>query len=255
MNPRPEHSSLHQAPRRSGAHPSGTVPRRPRLSIARPAEAIDGQISGEMLPRTGSSLKRWAAVLRAAVRPEDVERLRADAELAIEQLGAGNYFRSAALHVLEIAHQLAGDEGSQNGTAAHVNGCSDGEDLETHRFHMRLAASLTACELRLLPFLATHLSLGAIGERLYITRNTVKSEAISTYRKLGVSSRSEAVERAAQLGLIDATAATAAGDPGLRPSDTQEQLIQFTPVAVVALIAGVLAPRTRAPFPEPWPPS
>ena len=159
---------------------------------------------------TGSSLERSVAALRAAMRPEDVERLQADAELAVEQLAPGSYFRSAALRVLEVARHLAGNEGSPSGTAAQVKEGSDGEDLETIRFHLRLAASLTAAELRLLPFLATHLSLRGIGERLYITRNTVKSEAISVYRKLGVSSRSEAVERAAQLGLIEPTVATSA---------------------------------------------
>jgi LuxR family maltose regulon positive regulatory protein len=34
----------------------------------------------------------------------------------------------------------------------------------------------------------------------------VKTQAISVYRKFGVSSRSEAIERAAELGLVDATA-------------------------------------------------
>jgi LuxR family maltose regulon positive regulatory protein len=64
-------------------------------------------------------------------------------------------------------------------------------------------AGLTAAELRLLPFLATHLSFREIGETLYVSRNTVKTEAISVYRKLGVSSRSEAVGRAVELGLIE----------------------------------------------------
>jgi LuxR family maltose regulon positive regulatory protein len=63
------------------------------------------------------------------------------------------------------------------------------------------ASSLTAAELRLLPLLSTHLSLPAIGERLFLSRNTVKSQAISLYRKLGVSSRGEAVARMSELGL------------------------------------------------------
>jgi LuxR family maltose regulon positive regulatory protein len=63
------------------------------------------------------------------------------------------------------------------------------------------ASSLTAAELRLLPLLSTHLSLPAIGERLFLSRNTVKSQAISLYRKLGVSSRSEAVARMTELGM------------------------------------------------------
>jgi LuxR family maltose regulon positive regulatory protein len=67
---------------------------------------------------------------------------------------------------------------------------------------------LTAAELRLLPLLATHHSFREIGERLYISRNTVKTQAISVYRKLGVSSRSEAIERASQLGLLEHAAST-----------------------------------------------
>jgi LuxR family maltose regulon positive regulatory protein len=65
----------------------------------------------------------------------------------------------------------------------------------------RGASSLTAAELRLLPLLFTHLHFAEIGERLYLSRHTVKSQAVSIYRKLGASSRSQAVQRAQQLGL------------------------------------------------------
>ena len=64
------------------------------------------------------------------------------------------------------------------------------------------ASSLTAAELRLLALLSTHLSLLEIGERLHLSRNTVKTQAVSIYRKLGVSSRSEAMQRARELGLL-----------------------------------------------------
>lgn len=67
-------------------------------------------------------------------------------------------------------------------------------------------SSLTSAELRLLPLLTTHLSFREIGERLFVSRNTVKTQAISIYRKLGASSRSEAVERAAELGLVGSAA-------------------------------------------------
>jgi LuxR family maltose regulon positive regulatory protein len=66
------------------------------------------------------------------------------------------------------------------------------------------ASGLTAAELRVLPLLRTHLSFREIGERQFVSRNTVKTQAISIYRKLGVSSRSGAIERAAELGLLDA---------------------------------------------------
>ena len=56
-------------------------------------------------------------------------------------------------------------------------------------------SSLTTAELRLLPFLPHHLSLAEISERLFVSRNTVKSQAISIYRKFGGSSRSETITR------------------------------------------------------------
>jgi LuxR family maltose regulon positive regulatory protein len=67
------------------------------------------------------------------------------------------------------------------------------------------AMSLTGAELRLLPYLATHLMFPEIASRLFISRNTVKSEAVSVYRKLGVSSRSEAIKRAVEVGLLESS--------------------------------------------------
>jgi LuxR family maltose regulon positive regulatory protein len=63
---------------------------------------------------------------------------------------------------------------------------------------------LTPAELRLLPYLQTHLTLSEIGRRLFISRNTVSSEVGSIYRKLRVTTRSEAVERAIAIGLLGA---------------------------------------------------
>ncbi len=65
-------------------------------------------------------------------------------------------------------------------------------------------SALTKAELRLLPYLATHLTFPEIGDRLFISRHTVKTQAMSIYRKLGTSSRSEAVAKAAESGLLNA---------------------------------------------------
>jgi LuxR family maltose regulon positive regulatory protein len=70
-------------------------------------------------------------------------------------------------------------------------------------------AALTPAELRLLPLLATQLSFREIGEQLYVSRNTIKTQAISVYRKLGVASRSGAIDCASRLGLIEARPADA----------------------------------------------
>jgi LuxR family maltose regulon positive regulatory protein len=61
---------------------------------------------------------------------------------------------------------------------------------------------LTPAELRLLPYLQTHLTIREIGERLFVSRNTVSSEVSSIYRKLGASSRSDAVQQATAIGLL-----------------------------------------------------
>jgi LuxR family transcriptional regulator, maltose regulon positive regulatory protein len=62
--------------------------------------------------------------------------------------------------------------------------------------------SLTPAEKRLLPLLTTHLTFREIGEQLFVSQHTVKTQAISIYRKLGVTSRGSAVETARRVGLI-----------------------------------------------------
>jgi LuxR family maltose regulon positive regulatory protein len=64
------------------------------------------------------------------------------------------------------------------------------------------ASSLTTAELRLLPLLSSYLTFREIGEQFYLSHHTIKSQTISIYRKLGASSRSEAVHHAQQLGLL-----------------------------------------------------
>ncbi|HKI27876.1 MAG TPA: AAA family ATPase [Actinomycetota bacterium] len=81
-------------------------------------------------------------------------------------------------------------------------------ELRTHIGSVRSGWSpgpttLTAAELRLLTFLPTHLSFREIGARLFISPNTVKTQAISIYRKLGVSTRSDAVQAARDLRLLE----------------------------------------------------
>ena len=66
----------------------------------------------------------------------------------------------------------------------------------------RRRCALSAAEMRLLPYLATHLSLRQIAAQLSIGRETAKTQAASIYRKFDVSSRSAAVSKADRLGLL-----------------------------------------------------
>ena len=63
-------------------------------------------------------------------------------------------------------------------------------------------SSLTIAELRILRFLPSHRSFREIASQLGVSANTVKTQAHAVYRKLGAASRSEAVMRASDAGLL-----------------------------------------------------
>lgn len=62
--------------------------------------------------------------------------------------------------------------------------------------------ALTRAELRTLQYLPSHLSFREIAAALCLSANTVKTQSRAVYRKLGVSSRSAAVKRAREAGLL-----------------------------------------------------
>jgi LuxR family maltose regulon positive regulatory protein len=64
-------------------------------------------------------------------------------------------------------------------------------------------STLTPAELRVLPLLSTHLTFQEIADRLFNSRSTIHSHAMSIYAKLEVRSRSEAVNQAIELGLLE----------------------------------------------------
>jgi LuxR family maltose regulon positive regulatory protein len=51
-------------------------------------------------------------------------------------------------------------------------------------------------------YLPTNLTLADIATRLYVSRNTVKSHVAAIYRKMGTTSRAEAVDLAREAGLL-----------------------------------------------------
>ena len=81
--------------------------------------------------------------------------------------------------------------------------------LESSSTTLAGSSTLTTAELRVLPLLPTYLSFQEIADRLMISRNTVKTHAMSIYGKLWATSRGEAVERAIEIGLLEAYPALA----------------------------------------------
>jgi LuxR family maltose regulon positive regulatory protein len=117
------------------------------------------------------------------------------AELALLNTPGARARLSAAAEILSRRPQLGA-----------LNAQSDALHAEAAKFAgvCKDRSTLTKAELRLLPFPTTHLSMPEIAEHLFVSRNTVKSQAITLYRKLDASSRSAAIARAIELGLIDA---------------------------------------------------
>jgi LuxR family transcriptional regulator, maltose regulon positive regulatory protein len=77
------------------------------------------------------------------------------------------------------------------------------EQVDIYSTGAAAPVSLSTAELRILRLLPTHLSFAEMGSQLYVSINTVKSQAQAVYRKLDASSRSEAVVRARDVGLLD----------------------------------------------------
>jgi LuxR family maltose regulon positive regulatory protein len=92
------------------------------------------------------------------------------------------------------------DAGVVAGFAADL---ADRLGRRVHRASRALASGddLTERELVVLALLPTDLTLRELAGTLYVSFNTVKSQTRAIYRKLGVTSRDEAVVRARQLGL------------------------------------------------------
>lgn len=75
------------------------------------------------------------------------------------------------------------------------------DEMATINITRMPAAALTKREKVVLANLSEDAMLEDIARNLFVTRNTVKSQVRSVYRKLGVTCRSEAIRAARELGL------------------------------------------------------
>ena len=85
-------------------------------------------------------------------------------------------------------------------------------DLTSHSPRVTAPAppleALSQRELQVLAQLAVRATYREVGEVLYLSENTVKTHVSRIYRKLGVSSRREALDSALRLGLVDVAGTT-----------------------------------------------
>jgi len=88
------------------------------------------------------------------------------------------------------------------GTLAAEARALQAELARQHRSAVLGMSALTGAELRLLPMLSGPLSFSEICAELLVSRTVIKAQAVSVYRKLGTSTRGQAVARARELGLL-----------------------------------------------------
>ena len=172
----------------------GIVTVAPVFTISALVHAHEGDVEGARaeirhsreLIEGDSEVASWLAV--------ECRLTLARASLLLADVAAARTLLAEARRVAAAAADL----GSLNAALEELTAMAEAFSAAGHEG----ASSLTGAEVRLLHLLPTHLTFGEIGERVHLSRNTVKSQAVSMYRKLDVSSRSDAVERATELGLL-----------------------------------------------------
>jgi LuxR family maltose regulon positive regulatory protein len=188
------------------------------------AEALAREAREQSVPATATANGAFAlaASARVAQRRGDSRRMDeyvAGVQLRRPQLSAARpWISSLTLLQLARVHVASGDSGGARTILRDLDDLLSerpdlgivGDQAKRLAEHARTlpntsagATTLTPAELRLLPLLPTHLSLPEIGTRLFLSRHTIKTQAISIYHKLDVSSRGDAVARAREIGLLD----------------------------------------------------
>jgi len=143
----------------------------------------------------------------------DVETAAADVHRLLKHMVPHPWMALLTHIVLGEVAMTRGDtiEGEAHAAAASaaLGRYPDAGVLRQHVEHLRqgvertrVAEPLTAAEHRVLDLLPTYYTESQIAEQLYVSRNTVKSHVKNLYRKLGVSSRADAVQRSRDIGLL-----------------------------------------------------
>lgn len=169
-------------------------------------------------PVAGHAMALHAKLLVAEGRPAEAEAVaRRLADRSVELDLPGHH----ALALAQVADALAASGRTQDAVeparlaATALGRCRDPGPVQTAWVTEVCAAvgaplhtaatpaePLSTREREFLAMLATDLSLGDIAKRLFVSVNTAKTHRRAVYAKLGVTDRSQAVERGKRLALI-----------------------------------------------------
>jgi LuxR family maltose regulon positive regulatory protein len=129
---------------------------------------------------------------------EDALRSMTDAVELAEREGHVRVFLDAGPPTLRVLREL-----ERRHSTAYLRRLSDGaRSAALPRVTTGLVEQLSSREMVVLSYLPSRYSNPEIATRLYVSTNTLKTHLKHIYRKLGVTSRNEAIEAAEALGLL-----------------------------------------------------
>jgi LuxR family maltose regulon positive regulatory protein len=178
---------------RLGRHAEAAGPARASAALAS-SFGIDEPLAQLALGRT----EHDEQLLREAARSHPAIRAWALAELALLRAPDD---RDTARALVDEAHALLADA-ADPGLPGAVAAEADRRLSSAARVQSRQESELSRAELRVLRLLPSRLTQREIASELYLSLNTVKTHACAIYRKLGVTSRPDAVRAARALNLV-----------------------------------------------------
>jgi LuxR family maltose regulon positive regulatory protein len=182
---------------------------RQALADAREAGIAEVASGGMARIALASALLAQGALGEAEREAEAGERLRRHPEPEAGHLHAQLVLAAIRARRGQVARASAELDAIRRGLARFTDagrlpGLADEVERLVAEAHASPAVETpSAAELGVLRLLATDLTQREIGSQLYLSVNTVKTHTRSLYRKLGASSREEAVTRASALGVLD----------------------------------------------------
>ena len=158
------------------------------LAMAAEAQAAETTAASEAIRAAAA-----AGAVRALINAGLLEQ--AAAHEAVEALGVAGL-------TIAAADEAAADAIAKDAAAVLAARAASAEAVAEGAATVR-AASLTVAESQVLHYLSTPATFAVIGDKLGISREAARQRAERAYKKLGVHSRAEAVDRARDLGIID----------------------------------------------------
>src|SRR5262245_8887361 len=146
-----------------------------------------------------------------------IDHLERAVELTVP-LESPYWHAHALIHLVAARHRLGDDEGAGSALARATAAMDDLPDVgmldelmsavreelaAPSRREGFLGQDLSEAELRVLRSFASGASIADVARELYLSQNTVKTHRRTIYRKLGVSTRAEMLERAEETGLLE----------------------------------------------------